>query len=184
MNYYLRAVVRNVSGLIGADLNDPRATYPGLSYYLSTTNAGRPGREPSPPAAHLFGRCGPDRSPSPHEPRDAGTYALALLAAFALFCICTKWQVWHNRSPASAPAPRCPIRRCSLLGSFLAISSPAVAVVLPRRVIARTFANENRPWWTAQYSDEMTREEQYYMVRNQWRPAYRKRWTLRYAELH
>jgi hypothetical protein len=173
VNYYLRAVVRNVLRLIGADLNDPRVTYPGLSYYLSTQQtqedwAGNP--------LHLLLIFSAGavlivaRHRTNHE--TAGTYALALLAAFALFCICTKWQVWHNRLLLPLLLLGAPFVAAVFSRVIPGRSRLAVAVVLLVASLPALFANENRPLVGPRNILTMTREEQYYMVRNQWRPAY------------
>ena len=175
VNYYLMAVVRNGLRLLGADLNDPRATYPGLNYYLSTQQtqedwAGSP--------LHLLlilsagvalgvsQRCNFQEAARKH--------ALALLAAFALFCLCIKWQVWHNR----------------LLLPLLLLGAPLVAAVFSRLIPGRArlvvavvllvlslpavFTNESRPLVGRHNILTTARNDQYFTVRKKLGSAYRQ----------
>lgn len=173
VNYYLRAVVRNSLRLLGADLNDPRAIYPGLSYYLSTQQT-QEDWAGSPLHLLLILSAGAVLVVARHRTNQetARKYALALLAAFALVCLCTKWQVWHNR----------------LLLPLLLLGAPLVAAVFSRLISGRyrlgvavvllvssvpaLFANESRPV-VGQHSILTTaRIDQYFSGRKELGPVY------------
>ena len=166
VNYYLWAVVYKGVRLLGGETSDPRSTWPGMAFHLSTRQrhedfAGSP--------LHLLLTLTACAALVVNKrfrtQNSAWHYALAVIAGAAIFCLCIKWQVWHNR----------------LLLPLLLLSAPLVASIfsqlLPERFnlgiaviliissVPALLANETRPIIGEDSILTTTREHQYFANR-------------------
>ena len=151
---------------IGADINDPRTTWPGEEFHIPRlrnheTSAANPAHLVLIVAALVLIFA------SPRLRRTPGlvAYVCAVAATFLLFCLCLKWQLWHARLHLPLFVISTPFVAFGFLRGRGVKLGTAIALILAIAAFPPLFKNATRPILSRWTIFSATRMQLYFVNR-------------------
>lgn len=170
INLQLDRTVEMLHALIGMSTEDPRTTWPGVTFRvlpsLHEDSAGNP--------LHLLfiAACTLWCVRQGERNRNVRSYLSMILAAFILFCLVFKWQPWHSRLQLplfvlSSPVLGVVLGKCR----HRALADGAAACLLVA-ALPWMFFNSSKPVFGARSIFTTPRSEQYFISKMMWLRPY------------